>query len=416
MIVKICQTLRQNNCKQSIVARLTLAATLTTFLVYEVYNILAPIEGWTNNDVTHHTWHPDNKAHPQLKFDSHSNGNRSYPNFVFILADDMGWGDTSYNGGTAYTPFLDSWTRMANTITFWRGYAGAPICSPSRASVLSGRTANRECVYNPNSCGHSTWKCNQEMPFPNTTFTVADAVKFGYNGYKTAFFGKWHLGDLWRKTDLFETKHIHNYGMCNPSMVGFDYFLATQAAAPTVTPNCACFKEKDCVVGHYSSVPCSHYWYPDIKSPTGVSNINYRIPGDDTTYLVDQFEKWLHDQSKFQPTSTANKSNYNYHYNNSTQLSMKQPFLALLFVHPVHAQFIATDEWREACANGTSCPLQRKEYTSVQLDYFGSMSSMDNQIKRIRDILLKYNALNNTMIWFTSDNGPSGKKYTVLYF
>ena len=50
-----------------------------------------------------------------------------YPSFVMILLDDIGWGDPSYNNGTTYTPYLDAWTKEANTITFHRGYAG--VCN-----------------------------------------------------------------------------------------------------------------------------------------------------------------------------------------------------------------------------------------------------------------------------------------------
>ena len=328
----------------------------------------------------------------------------NYPNFLFIMADDMGWGDTSYNNGTAYTPFLDSWTKMANTITFWRGYSGSPICSPSRASVLSGRTANRECVYHPNGCGGHSWKCTQPMPLPHSTTTIADVVKFANPNYKTKFFGKWHLGDLWRKPHL--TGH---HGMCNPGNVGFDDWIATHGAVASVMPNCGCFKkermENSCAVGHYGFKRdgvrhggpwCSNYWYPESNSKFGVKNVSYKIDSDDAVYIVDQFENWLQNMN-------------NNGKNDSKNDSTKQPFLAVVFFHQVHAFFIATNEWREACANGTSCRLSKNgEYSSAQLDYFGSLNSMDSEIKRIRNLLLKYNVLNNTLIWFTSDNGPAG--------
>ena len=172
-----------------------------------------------------------------------------FPNFVFILADDMGWGDTSYNNGTASTPYLDAWRKESNTITFWRGYAAGPVCSPTRASILSGRTPNRECIYSANGCGNEpAWSCSEPHAFPNVTFTIAKAVKKVSNAnYQTAFFGKWHLGNFWLKSG-----HEKD-GMSTPSMNGFDYWLATQASAPSVTPNCACFDPvQGCVTGHYA--------------------------------------------------------------------------------------------------------------------------------------------------------------------
>lgn len=68
----------------------------------------------------------------------------SLPNTHFVcaqqimMADDMGWGDTSYNGGTAHTPHLDEWSNADSAILFHRFYAAAPICSPTRASVFTG--------------------------------------------------------------------------------------------------------------------------------------------------------------------------------------------------------------------------------------------------------------------------------------
>ena len=112
--------------------------------------------------------------------------------YLLYYLDDVGWGDTTYNNGTAYTPNLDAWTKQANTITFHRGYAGGPVCSPTRASFLSGRTPNRECIYDANGCGSKpAYNCTEPMPFPQSTFTAAQAVKKANPNYNTAFFGKW---------------------------------------------------------------------------------------------------------------------------------------------------------------------------------------------------------------------------------
>ena len=103
------------------------------------------------------------------------------PNFVLCMADDQGWGDMAYNGHPVVkTPVFDE---MARTV--WRldrFYAGAPVCSPTRASVMTGRT--------PNRMGAFSWGYNlrpQEI-------TVAEALKSA--GFTTGHFGKWHLGSL----------------------------------------------------------------------------------------------------------------------------------------------------------------------------------------------------------------------------
>jgi arylsulfatase A-like enzyme len=101
------------------------------------------------------------------------------PNIILVMADDQGWGDTAYNGHPALkTPTLDE--MAASGLRFDRFYAAAPVCSPSRGSVLTGR--------HPNRFGCFTWGCTlrpQEV-------TVAEALAEA--GYRTGHFGKWHVG------------------------------------------------------------------------------------------------------------------------------------------------------------------------------------------------------------------------------
>jgi arylsulfatase A-like enzyme len=102
------------------------------------------------------------------------------PNFILMMSDDTGWGDMGYNGGAASTPHLDAWSAAPGAIRFDRFYAGSPICSPTRASFLTGRTPWRDCIYNVDV-----------VPLSKTEaahFTVASAAKS--KGYRTAHFGK----------------------------------------------------------------------------------------------------------------------------------------------------------------------------------------------------------------------------------
>ena len=137
------------------------------------------------------------------------------PNILFILGDDMGYGDIGYNNnpGRQYipgagnrtwlpnaprTPNLDALAASASTLVFDRSYSGSPVCSPTRASILSGRTPDRECVFNAEGCGQEpAWSCINPQPFPASVFTVADAVKQA--GYSTLHAGKFHLGDFFPK-------------------------------------------------------------------------------------------------------------------------------------------------------------------------------------------------------------------------
>lgn len=100
------------------------------------------------------------------------------PHIVFVMADDMGWGQTGYRGHPVLkTPNLDE--MAANGLRFERFYAGGPVCSPTRASVLTGRSHDRTGVLS-----HGYGLRSQEK-------TIAQALKGA--GYVTGHFGKWHL-------------------------------------------------------------------------------------------------------------------------------------------------------------------------------------------------------------------------------
>jgi arylsulfatase A-like enzyme len=128
------------------------------------------------------------------------------PNIILVMADDQGWGQTGYsNHPILKTPNLD---KMAeNGLRFNRFYAGAPVCSPTRASVLTGRSNDRTGVYS-----HGFAMCKQEK-------TMAQALKKA--GYKTAHFGKWHLNGLKGPGVPIFTSDERN-----PGQFGFDEWLS----------------------------------------------------------------------------------------------------------------------------------------------------------------------------------------------
>ncbi|MBL9129747.1 MAG: sulfatase-like hydrolase/transferase, partial [Verrucomicrobiaceae bacterium] len=103
------------------------------------------------------------------------------PNIVLVMADDQGWGDMAYNGHPQLkTPHFDALAREG--VRFDQFHAAAPVCSPTRGSVMTGRTPNRFGCF---SWGHSLRP--QEM-------TIAEVLQQA--GYRTGHFGKWHLGSV----------------------------------------------------------------------------------------------------------------------------------------------------------------------------------------------------------------------------
>jgi arylsulfatase A-like enzyme len=103
------------------------------------------------------------------------------PNVVLILADDLGWGDLAVQGGSLPTPRLDALAASGARLTSF--YVASPVCSPSRAALLTGRWPARTGV---------TWVQEPPQPLRPEETTLAEALKD--RGYATAMFGKWHLG------------------------------------------------------------------------------------------------------------------------------------------------------------------------------------------------------------------------------
>ncbi|MGC9326012.1 MAG: sulfatase-like hydrolase/transferase, partial [Candidatus Hinthialibacter sp.] len=125
--------------------------------------------------------------------------NQKKPNIVLCMADDQGWGDMAYNGHPVLqTPHFDAFASSA--LRFDRFYAAAPVCSPTRGSVMTGRHPNRFGCF---KWGHTLRP--QEI-------TLAEALKTA--GYTTGHFGKWHLGS------------VESGSPVNPGASGFDEWLS----------------------------------------------------------------------------------------------------------------------------------------------------------------------------------------------
>jgi len=118
-------------------------------------------------------------------------GELKQPNFVIILADDLGYGDVGFTGSTQIkTPHIDA--LAADGVIFDQGYVSAPVCGPSRAGLMTGRNqVNFGFDNNPN---RSLPQFNEDylgLPVGETTI----AERLGELGYVNGLVGKWHLGD-----------------------------------------------------------------------------------------------------------------------------------------------------------------------------------------------------------------------------
>jgi arylsulfatase A-like enzyme len=117
------------------------------------------------------------------------------PNILFILIDDMGWRDLGCYGHEIHeTPNIDR--LAAHGMRFTDGYAASPVCSPTRASIMTGKYPSRTGISNwiaGDFYVNTPLRCEETSPFMKLEeLTLAEALKAG--GYQTGFVGKWHLG------------------------------------------------------------------------------------------------------------------------------------------------------------------------------------------------------------------------------
>lgn len=137
------------------------------------------------------------------------------PNFLVILVDDLGYGDLgSYGNSVIKTPNIDRLASEGLLLTDF--YASAPMCSPSRAGLLTGRVPYRYGVYDWIPPGH-------DMHLPASEVSIASLLKEA--GYATAIHGKWHLNGKFNSPEQPQ-----------PDDQGFDYWFAVQYSQPHLDP------------------------------------------------------------------------------------------------------------------------------------------------------------------------------------
>ena len=318
------------------------------------------------------------------------------PSFLILMGDDIGWADFSYNNGTALSPRLRQWLQEDGTIKMQDFHSGGTVCSPTRATILTGRNHFRDCVNYVYGCSDMT-ECVPDFEFaPKRTFTIADAVRSFNNGtvYKSHFGSKWHLGSLFNDSESLG-------GITSsPITHGFDFFNATVEVAPTATLNCQCnasweglcdFGHNE-VMGHCSGGQgpdpnakpgcCFNYWSGDSTKEHGVQNFTSPTPDDDSIYNADAFVRFLEGRNG-------------------------QPFLAQVSFHNCHIPFIGTPSRVASCNSTVECePVLPgfPAYNHQELDFYACLNELDTSIGTVLDALKRLGYYNNTMTLFTTDN------------
>lgn len=281
------------------------------------------------------------------------------PNVILIMADDLGWGDVGFNGNTCIkTPFLDQMATEGTVFTNF--YAGAPLSSPTRASVLTGRNAFRMGVFAPNIGILRP----EEHTLPEYLHDL---------GYTTGHFGKWHLGTLTcTEVDANRGRPENSHLVNLPDEHGYDEAFVTESKVPTCDPMFAPIENNgrfwDCIPqGASRKLYGTYYW--DAKGQKVQDNLN----GDDSRVVMDRVLPFI-----------------------SRAVKKKQPFLATVWFHTPHLPCVAEPEYAKMYAG----------LSIEERNYYGCITAMDAQIRRLVDFLKQKGVYENTIIFFCSDNGP----------
>jgi arylsulfatase A-like enzyme len=180
-------------------------------------------------------------------FDSFSNAQNhtpTRPNIVFILADDLGYGDVGFNGQKRIkTPNIDR--LAAEGMRFTQFYAGTSVCAPSRSSLMTGQHTGHTYIR-----GNKSVEPEGQEPIADSVTTVAELLQGG--GYATAAFGKWGLGPVGSSGD--------------PNKQGFDRFYGynCQSLAHRAYPNHLWNNSQKVVLTANQNLEKTHDYAPDL--------------------------------------------------------------------------------------------------------------------------------------------------------
>ncbi|MDA9779255.1 sulfatase-like hydrolase/transferase [Rubripirellula sp.] len=257
------------------------------------------------------------------------------PNVMVILCDDLGYGDLECYGHPAIkTPTLNR--LAADGIRFTDCYSAAPVCSPSRVGLLTGRSPNRAGVYD--------WIPNADKPVSNKRHlvhmrekekTIASFLQGA--GYATCLVGKWHCNSEFNRPQQPQ-----------PDTFGFEHWFATQNNASPSHRNPNNFVRNGSDAGAIEGFSC-------------------QVVADEAIHWLEQKEK-------------------------------DKPFFLYVAFHEPHEPVASPAEIVAEYLDDAR--------TEDEAQYFANVANMDLAVGRIMKSLTRLNLDENTLIIFTSDNGP----------
>lgn len=268
-----------------------------------------------------------------------SAGETRRPNVVFILADDLGWGELgSYGQKTIRTPNLDQ--IAARGLRFTQFYAGSTVCAPSRCVLMTAKHT-----------GHCAIRGNARYPLETTENTVAKMLKA--LGYVTGLVGKWGLGEE------------GSVGV--PTKQGFDYFFG------------------------YLNQHHAHNSYPDYLYR---NEEKITIPGNVVKDNV-ATTKSVHSQDLFLKEALG-----------FVEKHRKQPFFLYWAVTIPHANNERGNKEGNGLEVPSDAPYTNEKWPQTMKNHAAMITYLDRDVGRLLAKLRELGIENDTLILFSSDNGP----------
>ena len=287
------------------------------------------------------------------------------PNIILIMTDDQGWYDAGFNGNNELlTPNID--LLASNGIIFDRFYSASAVCSPTRASVITGRNPLRINIPYAN-IGH----------MKNEEITIPEILK--KEKYITGHFGKWHLGTLSKTIKDAnrggDPKYENEYTI--PTEHGYDHFFCTESKVPTYDPMVypTSFIEGENKRYGWRAINYSDstkaygtaYWVQENQKETA------NLKGDDSRIIMDRVIPFI-----------------------ENSINEDKPFFSTIWFHTPHLPVVSDS-------------IHRSYYKKFDLEkqiYYGTLTAMDEQIGRLWKKLEELNIQEETILFFCSDNGP----------
>eukprot|EP01084_Bolivina_argentea_P289019 496194_1 len=317
------------------------------------------------------------------------------PNIIIFYADDLGYGDLEgFGNPVSITPNIDELIRTGTKLTAF--YSSAPVCSPSRAALLTGRFQTRSGVY-PQVFGQSSIG---GLPLNETT--IPEFLKMNGLNYATAIVGKWHLG-------------ISENGKYLPLHQGFDFFTGLPTVSDNPNPP-YCFPDKrpcwpgtaiDPWVDICPDSNINETWDYQLaqSNPLKYQYVEARDRKSDdiqvTANGIPPNPLFWNNEIIQQPVNITNTPDF---YTNACLnfisdaiKNHSQPFFLYMAYHQIHHPQFASSRF----------------FNTTQRGMVGdALSEMDYNIGRIMNYLKQKNINKKTFVFFSSDNGPSFARET----